>query len=81
MSKSKCKEHKWRVGSTIAKFRLKKITNVGINIWCEDCKEKLVAKYQPYGSPSMLPFKSKFYKPKIINTSKTLKGGIENAHI
>lgn len=39
--------HKWRVGAGIGGLKDKEIISNGLNIWCEDCDEKLRAMYDP----------------------------------
>jgi len=45
--KEKCK-HKWRVGSYVGGIKNDRLTKTAINIWCEKCKAKIVADYNPY---------------------------------
>lgn len=40
-----CKKHKWRVGSSNATLKGKKIVKDTLNIWCENCDKKILAHY------------------------------------
>ena len=40
-----CKKHKWRVGSSNAVLKDKKIIKESLNIWCEKCDKKIKAYY------------------------------------
>lgn len=40
-----CKRHKWRVGSSNAVLKGKKIVKDTLNIWCEKCDKKILAHY------------------------------------
>ena len=40
-----CKRHRWRVGSSNAVLKDKKIIKKSLNIWCEKCDKKIKAYY------------------------------------
>jgi len=40
-----CKRHRWRVGSSNARLKGKKIIKYSLNIWCENCNKKVRAYY------------------------------------
>ena len=41
-------KHKWRVGSSNAIIKNKKIVKDTLNIWCEDCDKIIKAKYNSH---------------------------------
>ena len=40
-----CKRHRWRVGSSNAVLKGKKIIKESLNIWCEKCDKRIKAYY------------------------------------
>ena len=60
-----CKRHRWRVGSSNAVLKDKKIIKKSLNIWCEKCDKKIKAYYN-----SNIKFKR---RSSSANASKTQK--------